>query len=161
MPAFLERLTRDRHQWGYFVRYAATGLLVASIDLGLFSALIASGLYRPLATTLSFLTALSVHFTLSRTWTFKGSGRPLTPQVGMYLTVIACSFIVQQGVIEGLVRYGNWPATHAKIAAIIAQTPISFFGHRYLTFGAGLARLWRAARFRFLRWMQVLEKTSL
>ncbi len=78
----------------------------------------------------------------------------------MYLTVIACSFLVQQAVIEGFVRAYAWPATDAKIAAIIVQTPISFFGHRYVTFGAGLARVWRAARFHVSRYFSLARKTA-
>ena len=132
----------------YLIRYLAIGGLTAGVDLATFQLLLVHGTYLPVATTISFILAVGVHFTLNRIWTFKNYERPIVHQVGTYICVLAVSLIITQVVIEILVVGFNVAPILAKGVAIVLQTPVSFFGHRYMTFQAGALAAFRKLRLR-------------
>jgi putative flippase GtrA len=121
----------------YIVRYLGTGAISACVDLSAFQYLLLHGVYRLLTTTLSFLLAVCVHFTLNKVWTFKSYQRPVAHQIGTYVGVLAVALIVTQITIETLVRAFGVAPLVAKVISIGLQVPISFLGHRYLTFRFG------------------------
>ena len=122
------------------------GGLAASADVATFQVLLWQGMFRPLATTVGFSIAVCIHFTLNKIWTFKSYQRPVAHQFRTYAVVMAVALLVTQIVIEGLVRGFHVQPIVAKLVAIVVQIPISFFGHRYLTFGVGLSATLRAYR---------------
>lgn len=125
----------------FFVRYVCIGGFVFVLDIGSFQGLIVSGVYRPLATTLSYLLAISTHFTLNRVLNFRNFDRPGSSQLRTYLVVAGFSWVITMIVIEGCVRWVDMLPLHAKILAVAINIPIGFLGHRLFTFGPGL-RYW-------------------
>jgi putative flippase GtrA len=51
-------------------KFAATGLVVGAVHLGLVSVLVLAGMPIQIALAISFVVALALHFTLNRQWVF-------------------------------------------------------------------------------------------
>lgn len=125
----------------YFVRYVFIGGFVFMLDIGSFQGLIVSGVYRPLATTLSYLLAISTHFCLNRVLNFRNFDRSGSSQLRTYLVVAAFSWVITMIVIEVGVQALHMTPLWAKILAVAINIPIGFLGHKLFTFGPGL-RYW-------------------
>ncbi len=121
----------------YFVRYVSIGAVVVLVDLTSFQALVLLRVFLPITTTIAFLLATLVHFSLNKLWTFRVKGKPHAYQITSYLIVLFTSFAITQLVIESSVLGLHVVPIVAKCVAIFVQLPVSFFGHRYLTFKDG------------------------
>jgi putative flippase GtrA len=121
----------------YLARYISVGGLAVGVDVICFQALIVLRVTLPLATTLGFLLGTLAHFLLNKLWTFRVDGPPRVRQIAVYATVLLTAFAAQQFVIETLVLAFHTVPIAAKIIAVVVQLPVSFFGHRYLTFREG------------------------
>ena len=119
------------------LRYACVGACVVAIDLATFQLFITLRVWLPLTTTIAFALATWTHFILNKTWTFRVRGKAHAYQIGAYLTVLGASFLVTQAVVLFSVYVLKMIPILAKIAALFAQLPVSFFGHRYITFRKG------------------------
>lgn len=137
MVSLLKRSLSGTSNPEYFARYVSVGAVVLCVDLISFQALVTLRVPLPLTTTIAFAMATLAHFILSRLWTFRVKGAPHAYQVTVYATVLLASFIVQQLVIESLVLGFHAVPIAAKAVAVVVQLPVSFFGHRYLTFKEG------------------------
>jgi putative flippase GtrA len=137
MVSLLKRSLSGTSNPEYFVRYASVGAIVFSVDLISFQTFVLLRVPLPLTTTIALALATLVHFVLNKLWTFRVKGAPHGYQVSVYVTVLLASFIVQQIVIESLVLGFHAIPIVAKVVAVIVQVPVSFFGHRYLTFREG------------------------
>jgi putative flippase GtrA len=134
----LRRLRDDRRTQSLFARYLAIGGFVFCIDVGSFQTLVKAGLFLPAATSLSFLLAVSTHFTLNRFFNFRNFDRTIVQQAGTYVVVAGLALLIQNAaVLSGVHLFGLSPIV-AKIVGIAINVPIGFFGHRYLTFGRGI-----------------------
>ena len=109
------------------------------IDVSLFQALVMLRVLLPLTTTIAFCCATVVHFTLNKLWTFRVSGKPHAFQIAAYLTIVGLSLLITQVVVEALVLGLHAIPIEAKAVALVVQLPVSFFGHRYVTFRQGRA----------------------
>ena len=146
LPAFLSRLRDHRTTQLLLARYVAIGAFVFCVDVGTFQAFFRAGLILPVATSLSFGIAISAHFTLNRFLNFRNFERTITQQFGTYVIVAGVALLIQNAAVLGGVHYLGLPPVLAKVFGIALNFPIGFFGHRYLTFGRGIAatiRSWR------------------
>lgn len=137
MVSLLKRSLSGTGNPEYFARYVSVGGLVVGVDVVSFQTLVMLHVPLPLTTTIAFVLATLVHFTLNKLWTFRVKGAPHGQQVTVYASVLLASFVVQQLVIETLVLGFHAVPIAAKFVAIVVQLPVSFLGHRYLTFREG------------------------
>jgi putative flippase GtrA len=137
MVSLLRRTASGTSNPGYFVRYVAIGAVVVAVDVTSFQALVLLRVPLPLTTTMAFVLAAAVHFSLNKLWTFRVKGSPHAYQLTAYLTVLCASFITTQIVIETSVVAFHSPPIAGKILALLVQLPVSFLGHRYFTFKEG------------------------
>jgi putative flippase GtrA len=144
----LGRLRDDRHTQRLLTRYLLIGGFVFCLDVGSFQALLKAALFRPLATTASFLIAISAHFTLNRFFNFRRFERSALAQARTYSVVAGVSLLLSIVIVEAGVRLLGLPPIVAKIIAVAVNVPVGFLGHRYLTFGAGIGVAVRRLRAR-------------
>jgi putative flippase GtrA len=137
MVSLLRRSLSGTGNPEYFVRYVSVGAIVVSVDVISFQTLIMLRVPLPLTTTIAFALATLVHFILNKLWTFRVKGAAHGYQLTVYASVLLASFVVQQLVIETLVLGFHAIPIVAKAVAIFVQLPVSFLGHRYLTFRDG------------------------
>jgi putative flippase GtrA len=137
MVSLLKRSLSGTSNPEYFVRYVSVGAAVVGVDVTSFQALVMLRVPLPLTTTIAFCLGTLVHFVLNKLWTFRVRSSPRGYQVTAYVGVLLASFVVQQLVIETLVLDFHAVPIAAKVVAIVVQLPVSFFGHRYLTFREG------------------------
>ena len=126
-----------RRAWPYFVRFLAIGTFVAAIDIGSLDGLLALGVYLPIATTISYGLAVSVHFTLNKYANFRSFSRPAFAQMQTYGAVAVFQWLIVLAIVEVGVHFG-FRADVSKAIAIVVNIPVGFFGHRHLTFGPGI-----------------------
>jgi putative flippase GtrA len=144
--AFVSRLRHHQGARLQFARYLAIGGFVFILDVGSFKLLYARGVVLSAATALSYLLAVTTHFTLNRLYNFRNFDRSLYRQARTYAVVAAFCGVIQLGLVEGLFRLLHMDATAAKAIGVIVNIPIGFLGHRYLTFGHGIGGAIRKLR---------------
>lgn len=127
-------------------RYLAIGAFVFCVDVGSFQAFVRAGLFLPVATTTSFLLATVTHFTLNRFLNFRNFERSIIQQARTYVVVAGVALLIQNAaVLTGVYVFHLLPLL-SKIIGIAINIPIGFLGHRYLTFGDGIAGTLRRYR---------------
>lgn len=119
-------------------RYLAIGGFVFAIEIASFQAFVHAGFLLPVATSLSFLLAVSAHFTLNRFFNFRNFERTIVQQAGTYAVVAAFALFVQNAIVQVGVHVLTLSPLAAKVAGIAVNVPLGFLGHRYLTFGRGI-----------------------
>ena len=139
-------MRNDRRTQLLLIRYVAIGGFVFCVDVATFQALLRAGWILPAATSLSFTLAIATHFTLNRFLNFRNFERTIVQQLGTYLIVAAVALLIQNGAVLSGVYLLGWPPLLAKIAGIAINVPLGFLGHRYLTFGHGIAGTLRRRR---------------
>ncbi len=137
--ALLRRLRDDRRTQLLFIRYVAIGGFVFCIDVGTFALFARAGFWLPVATSTSYLIAICSHFTLNRFFNFRNFERTILQQAGTYVVVAAFALLIQNAAVLVGVHLFGLPPLLAKVAGIAVNVPLGFLGHRYLTFGAGIA----------------------
>ncbi len=151
--SFLRRLSDDRQTQLLFARYLLIGGFVFCLDIGSFQVFLKSGAFRAfgpyslaVVTAASYLLAVATHFTLNRFLNFRNFERTIVQQARTYVVVAALCGAIQLAVVEGGVHILGLPPLVAKILAVAINVPIGFLGHRYLTFGHGIAGAIRRLR---------------
>ncbi len=136
------RLAATAARLGPVLRYLALGGLAAGVNWG---SRFAWGVVLPFwaAVIAAYATGMVVAFLLFRTFVFPGSIRPLHEQVRNFVLVnllgLAQTWALSLLLVHWLLPRIGWtfqPEAAAHAAAIVAPTLTSWFGHRYLTFGA-------------------------
>lgn len=140
------KLLRLPENFDNFFEYIAIGGISFVVDVGLFLVLLALGLFRPLATSISFLSALTCHFLLNKYLNFRNFERAIKAQIRTYLIVAGFSMLLTVVIIEVLVGIFNAAPFIAKPVAIAVNIPVGYFGHKYLTFSKGIRRALKSIR---------------
>jgi putative flippase GtrA len=135
----LTRLFSDRTWPFQLIRYVSIGAIVFVVDVGLFRLLVGTGVFLAIAATISFGIAICVHFTFNKYVNFRAHDRPVGEQAGTYALVAFVCWLVTLAVIESGVRLFGLTPLAAKLVAVAVNLPVGFLGHRYLTFGPGIA----------------------
>jgi putative flippase GtrA len=122
----------------HFFLYVLIGAITFCVDMGGFLTFIyVFKIYRPLSASMAFLLGLVCHFSLNRYINFKSFERLIHQQARTYIFVVVINLSVTVIVIEILCGFFHVPPFFAKCAAVAVNVPISFLGHKYLTFGKG------------------------
>jgi putative flippase GtrA len=143
--SFLNRLRADRRTQLLLARYLAIGGFVFCINYAVLRGLLHAHAETRLAAGLAFVASLLVHFTLNRFLNFRNFQRTIVQQAGTYAAVAAICGLVQITVVPLGLRLGL-SQLFALALAVGLNVPIGFLGHRYLTFGHGIAGTIRRMR---------------
>ncbi len=130
------RLSRIRLQKlcsPYFLRYAAIGVLVLTVDLLGVATLSTLGVRREFAISFSFLAAMCVQFYLNRRYNFQ-TGKSLIWQITSYACVTGLAAALAVVLVDTICDYFRFSVLLSKILTLPIITPISFLGHRHFTF---------------------------
>ncbi|NBD73543.1 hypothetical protein GVX82_00690 [Patescibacteria group bacterium] len=93
------------------VRFILTGVLASVVHVGVFSALVRlGGLYPVLATTVGFLVAFLVSFTLQKYWTFGERSRAQRTRQALQFFALQVTNLTLNALLVyvGVVRLGLW-----------------------------------------------------
>ena len=138
LHAFAQKFYADT-SWPFQLgRYATIGGFVTCIDVGSFALFLRAGYPLLLVITASWAIALVTHFSLNKYVNFRAHDRPTHHQVATYAIVAGTTWFTTTAIVKGAIALGA-PPLLGKFVAIAFNVPIGFFGHRYLTFGRGIA----------------------
>lgn len=116
------------------LRFSAVGLLNTAIGLLVIYALMYFlGVDPFIANGIGYAIALTVSFTLNRSWTFGHSGA-IQRALPRYVLVIVVSYVGNFGLIYYGINYLDWNSYLAQVAGIIVYSSITFFGCRLFVF---------------------------
>ena len=119
-------------------KYVIIGLLTLFVDVILLIVLVEYVGTQPLiAATISYVSALAVHFNLNRYWNFKNFERIYYDQLRTYLLASFLFYIVNISIIEFFVALG-FHYFIGKLVAIAILVCLSFIFNKYVTFNVGL-----------------------
>lgn len=111
MLAHLDQLIDRAPLSPRFARFALSGVLASVVHVGVFSALVRlGGLYPVLATTIGFLIAFSVSFTLQKYWTFSEHSHEQRTRQALQFFVLQVANLTLNAflVYAAVVRLGLW-----------------------------------------------------
>ncbi len=115
------------------VRFLATGVLGAGLDLALLTAFVeVGGLNLVAATTLALSIACGTHFVLNMRWVFDARGRWGT-RAGRYGALVALNYVLTTTTVVGLASLGlSYVA--AKVVSLAACAVVNFVAYRHWVF---------------------------
>ena len=116
-----------------FLRFCAVGASGYAVNLGVYAALLTTGLHYLAAAAISFLVAAGSNYVWNRSWTFQTSASPLLGQGVRALVVSSLSLGANQLFLLALVAAGAGHLT-AQAVAIVLVTPFSFTANKLWAF---------------------------
>jgi putative flippase GtrA len=118
---------------GSFLRWAATGLLAAGVDLGLLALLrSALGVQLEVATVTGFVAGVTINYSLNHTWTFKSTASHHQVVV-RYAVIVAFNGLSTVLIVGGLHHAGLY-YLWAKVIAIAVNATVNFASARWWVF---------------------------
>ncbi|HLX25347.1 MAG TPA: GtrA family protein [Candidatus Cybelea sp.] len=137
------RFYSDR-AWPYqLARYLSIGGFVTCVDVGSFAIFLRLHWQLQMVITASWALAVVTHFSLNKYVSFRAHDRPVQHQAVTYAIVAFVIWLTTTAIVRGSVALGA-PPLLGKAVAIAFNLPVGFLGHRYLTFGRGIAATWRS-----------------
>jgi putative flippase GtrA len=100
------------------------GALVAVIDFSLVW-ILSHWLSPLLAVSVAYITAVSCHYLLSKTWIYSCHRRDHAKQIGQYAMSIAASWLLMLGVVQLCL---STVTTNVLIAKLVAAIPVTLVG---------------------------------
>jgi putative flippase GtrA len=116
-----------------FPRYVAVGMLSVAVDVGSLT-ILRSGLGVPLllATTVAFVVALCVNYTLNHVWAFDVDGF-VGRRMARYAVLVAINYTVTIAMVTGLTALGVFYLL-AKAVSVAVTAAVNFTGYRLWVF---------------------------
>jgi putative flippase GtrA len=139
------RYYEDRTWPFQLARYLTIGGFVFCVDVGTFALLLRLHWWLPLVTTAAFALGVLAHFSLNKYLNFRAHDRPLHSQAFTYGIVVLISWLSTLAIVSVAVSLGA-PPLAGKVIAVVLNVPLGFLGHRYLSFGRGIAATLRSLR---------------
>jgi putative flippase GtrA len=124
---------RARSNWEQLAKFCAVGAVGYVINLGVYAALIGTGLHYLAAATCSFLVAVTSNYTWNRVWTFRDRRAGVAAQGMRFFVVSLGSLGANLIVLHVLITLGTGKLAGQAIA-IVLVTPLNFLGNRLWSF---------------------------
>jgi putative flippase GtrA len=129
----VEAALRARRNWEQLAKFCAVGAIGYAINLGVYAALLHTGVHFLLAATCSFLVAVTSNYTWNRIWTFRDRRAGIAAQGVRFLIVSVGSLGANLLVLDVLITLGAGKLTGQAIA-IVLVTPLNFIGNKLWSF---------------------------
>ena len=139
------------------VRYYCIGFLAVTADVALYQSLVFAGAAPVISAIVAYGIIGSLHFLVSRIWTFAAFHRSPTSQAGAYVFVVACAWVATALLVAWGVGSLHESPIQAKLVAVLLTTPIGYFGHKYVTFGKNRRASVQAVRLKIQAWRRNYE----
>src|SRR5579859_3443636 len=136
MIAAVERLElalRSRGNWEQLAKFCIVGAIGYGINLGVYGALLHSGLHYLLAATCSFLVAVTSNYTWNRVWTFRHHRGGVAAQGTRFFIVWVACLGANLLVLHLLITVGTGKFVGQAIAVVLV-TPLNFVGNKLWSF---------------------------
>ena len=124
---------RARDNWTQLAKFCVVGAVGYAINLGVYAALLHSGLHYLVAATFSFLVAVTSNYTWNRLWTFRDRRRGVAAQGVRFFLVSLASLGANLVVLNLLIIFGADKLLGQAIA-IVLVTPLNFIGNKLWSF---------------------------
>jgi putative flippase GtrA len=124
---------RHRGNWEQLAKFCAVGAVGYVINLGVYAALISTGLHYLAAATCSFLVAVTSNYVWNRLWTFRDRRAGVAAQGMRFFIVSLGSLGANLIVLHVLITLGAGKLV-AQAIAIVVVTPLNFLGNRLWSF---------------------------
>jgi len=117
-----------------FLRYFLIGVSALAIDFGLLATLVRAQYPLTAAVIIAYGVAAAFHFTFNKFWTFKSYARP-HKQILAYACIVIITGALTVLIVQYCVVMLKIPVLISKLIAVALTFPLSFIGHRRVTFG--------------------------
>lgn len=124
---------RARHNWEQLGKFCVVGAVGYVINLGVYAAVLSSGVHYLVAATCSFLVAVTNNYLLNRLWTFRDRRRGVAAQGARFFAVSLGSLGANLLVLDLLIALGAGKLVGQAIA-IVVVTPLNFLGNKLWSF---------------------------
>ncbi len=129
----VEAALRARRNWEQLAKFCTVGALGYAVNLGVYAALLGTGLHYLAAATCSFLVAVTSNYTWNRLWTFADRRAGLAAQGMRFLIVSVACLGANLLVLHLLITLGLGKLVGQAIA-IVLVTPLNFVGNKLWSF---------------------------
>jgi putative flippase GtrA len=127
---------RARHNWEQLGKFCLVGALGYSINLGVYAAVLSTGVHYLVAATCSFLVAVTNNYFWNRLWTFRDRRRGVALQGVQFFVVSLASLGTNLLVLNLIISAGTGKLV-AQAIAIVLVTPLNFIGNKLWSFRRG------------------------
>lgn len=126
----------SKHRFKKIVRFSVSGVSGAVVHFLILISLVEIGnLPTVLATTIAFLSAATVSFTMQKVWTFKNYDQKRTPvQAGVYIAIGACNIVINAFLMYLLVNRLLFSYLPSQIVTSSIIAIESYFLYHYVVF---------------------------
>lgn len=125
-----------RRTIGELARYGAVGVLSNAVLWLLFVACVELGVAPVVAMTVLYGVGLLQTFVANRRWTFRHEGGTRRA-LGRYAALYLSCYLLNLGLILGLVDHLGWPAAGVQLGAIVLIAGLQFLGQKFWVFPRG------------------------
>ena len=129
---------RARRNWEQLAKFCAVGAVGYLINLGVYAAILHSGVHYLVAATCSFLVAVTNNYFLNRAWTFRDHRAGVAAQGMRFFVVSLASLGANLLVLHLLISFGTGKLV-AQAIAIVLVTPLNFIGNKLWSFRRGVS----------------------
>lgn len=116
-------------------RYLLVGGIATIIDWSVFFSLTELGLYYLFALWISFILATTVHFILSKYFTFKCNSSKIKTQAATHFAVSLITLFLSTGLMYIFVDVFWFVPMYSKIVTTLLLTVVNYSLHKFITFG--------------------------
>ena len=124
---------RARQNWEELGKFCVVGAAGYAINLGVYAAVLSSGVHYLAAATCSFLVAVSNNYLWNRLWTFRDRRRGVAAQGMRFFAVSLASLGANLLVLDVLISLGAGKLVGQAIAVVVV-TPLNFLGNKLWSF---------------------------
>lgn len=118
-----------------FAGYVVIGVLGVALYVALLWCFVHLHMPPLPAFTLSYVIAVSAQFLMNKFLNFKSFDRAIHKQAGTYVIITAFNYVIMIGVEELGIGPLRLSPIMAYMLSIPVNLPLSYFAHRFLTFG--------------------------
>jgi putative flippase GtrA len=129
----VELALRARSNWEQLAKFCIVGAVGYAINLGVYAALLHSGMHYLVAATCSFLVAVTSNYIWNRLWTFRDRRAGVASQGTRFFIVSLASLGANLLVLHVLITLGAGKLVGQAIA-IVLVTPLNFVGNKLWSF---------------------------
>jgi putative flippase GtrA len=155
VPAFVRRRIRavisSPESLAQVLWYGGISATVLVTELLLLHTFVAQKMPLPVAISVAYGISIALHFSALKYLGFKKYDGSLRQQAGTYLSVVFVYWLAIFTLVQLCVNLLHVAPVVARVLIIPFLFPLSFLGHRHLTFGSPAAALARV-RSRIERW---------
>ena len=125
---------RSGRNWRQLGKFCVVGGIGYVINLGVYDAVLHTGVHYLVAATCSFLVAVTSNYTWNRLWTFREERGGIALQGMRFFVVSLAALGANLVILHLLISIGDLSKLVGQAIAIVAVTPLNFIGNKLWSF---------------------------